>query len=286
MNHVLLDPAWFRGTPLGGDVEGDAATEPPGAAAAPQAEPRPALRWRGIIADAPVVGFTGPNGAGKTLVAVSEAIADLATGRTVVSTVPIASLWGSSLPLLSLRQLLDLEHTTVLIDEVSVVLSSRATGGLPPEVETFLQSMRHQDVTLRWTAPSWARADVILREVTQVAVNVHPLLRYTRPGAFWPTPRLVMAGAMDTTSVATDAVPERVMRRRVWRPRAMPGWGAYDSEHRVSRIGWPRQQAVCADCGGKTKVVYCSPERHADLGIRDGIRTPAARIPSSNGAAG
>lgn len=241
-----------------------------GPAAAPQAQPAPSRppRWSGIVADAPVVGFTGPNGAGKTLVAVSEAILDLARGRAVVSTVPISSPWGSSTPLRSLRQLLDLEHTTVLIDEVSVVLSSRATGGLPPEVETFLQSMRHQDVTMRWTAPSWKRADVIVREVTQVAVNVHPLMRYTRPGAFWPTPRLVMCGAMDTTSVGTDADPERVMRRRVFRPRALPGWGAYDSEHQVSRIGWPRQQAVCADCGGKTKVVYCSPDRHRDLGLK------------------
>lgn len=248
-------------------VKPDSAAGAEPRAVTPQAERAAPLRWSGIVSDAPVVGFVGPNGAGKTLVAVSEALRDLSVGRRVVSTVPVVSPWGSSEPLRSLRQLLDLEDTTVLIDEVSVVFSSRATNGLPDEVVTFLQSMRHQRVTMRWTAPAWARCDVILRETTQVVVNVHPLLKFTRPGSFWPTPRLVLCGAMDTTSVGTDKDPDRVMRRRVYRPTSLPGWGAYDSEHQVSRIGWGRPQSACVDCGGKTPAIVCTPARHVELGI-------------------
>jgi len=240
-------------------VPGEAPQAPPG--------PSPWPRFRSLIEGAPVVGFTGANGAGKTLVAVSEACRVMAQGREVVSTVPIVSPWGNSSPLRSLRQLLDLRDVTVLIDEVSVVFSSRATGSLPPEVETFLQSMRHQGVTLYWTAPAWKRCDVVLRETTQVSVSVTPMMRYTRPGQFWPTPRLIAAGAMDCIGVGTDDAPVKVLRRRMYRPSRLPGWGAYDSEAEVARIGWPRQSGVCVDCGGRTKPVYCDAARHEDLGL-------------------
>ncbi len=224
-------------------------------------------RFRSLVEGAPVVGFTGANGAGKTLVAVSEAVHDMRQGRRVYSTVPIVCSAGRSAPILSLRQLLDLRDCTVLIDEVSVVFSSRATGSLPDEVVTFLQSMRHQGITLRWTAPAWMRADILLREVTQVSVGVTGLARYRRPGAFWPTPRFVLAGALDTVGIGLDKAPEKIIGRRIWRPSSLLGWGAYDSEADVTRVGWPRPSGTCVDCGGRTKATYCSSERHAALGI-------------------
>jgi hypothetical protein len=217
-----------------------------------------------------VVGFTGPNGAGKTLVAVSEVLRDLHAGRPVFSTVPVECDCGlTSSPILSLRQLLEIRDATILIDEVSVVFSSRMTGSLPDEVSTFLQTMRHQGVTLRWTAPAWARADIQLREVTQVSVPVTGVGRIRVPGKFWPRPLLVGVAALDTTSVELDKVPERVMfgSRRIWVPQHLPGWGSYDSEADVSRIGWARQGRVCVDCGGSRRAEPCSPERHQALGI-------------------
>lgn len=230
-------------------------------------------RYRTIAAKAPVVGYTGPNGVGKTLLAVSDCIVDMRAGRPVFSTVPVSSPWGSSEPILSLRQLLEIRNATILIDEVSVVFSSRMTGSLPDEVSTFLQTMRHQGVTLRWTAPAWLRADIQLRECTQVSVAAFALGKYTPKGKFWPTPRLVGAAAFDMTTVKLDAIPEKVIRgsRRVYRPKHLPGWGAYDSEADVSRIGWVRQGRVCVDCGGAVRQEACSPERHTALGI--GVRS-------------
>lgn len=233
-------------------------------------DPRPVLprkRYRPLVDGAPVVGFTGVNGAGKTLVAVSEAIHDLRQGRRVISTVPIDWHGLRSEPLLSLRQLLELRDCTVLIDEVSVIFSSSASGTLPDDVVTFLQSMRHQRVTLRWTTPAWMNADVQLRRVTQVLVGCHPLMRYRVPGDFWPKPRIIMAGALDTVGIPVDATPERVVGRRVWIPKRLPGWGAYDSEAEVSRIGWHRQERICVDCGGTKRPEPCSPDRHRRLGI-------------------
>lgn len=224
-------------------------------------------RFRSLIKNCPVVGFTGANGAGKTLVAVSEAIQDLRVGRRVVSTVPINYRGLRSEPLLSYRQLLDLENCTLLVDEVSVVFSSRATGEMPQDVVTFLQTMRHQDVTLRWTAPSWKRADLLVREVTQAVVGVHGLARYTVKGEFWPKPRLVLCGMLETVSIATDDDPEKIIGRRIWAPKRLPGWGAYDSMADVERLGGHAQDRRCLDCGGTKRPEPCSPERHQKLGI-------------------
>lgn len=261
----LLDPsaeAEVPGTRAAGEAPplGDGPSPVPGK-----------LRFRSLVRNAPVVGFTGANGVGKTLVAVSEAIYDMSKGRRVVSTVPIDSPYGKSEPLLSLRHLLDLRDCTVLIDEVSVVLSSRSTGSLPEEAVTFLQSLRHQGITLRWTAPAWMRADVLLREVTQVSVGVTGVWSYTRSGSFWPTPRAVLVGAMDCVGIPLDARPERVVGRRLWLPSRLPGWGAYDSEADVSRIGWVKQSGTCVDCGGSVPRAKCDPARHEQMGLQPPI---------------
>lgn|GEM_PF-4373490 len=226
-------------------------------------------RYRSIVRDAPVVAYTGANGAGKTLVAVSDACDDMVRGRRVISTVDIESPWGRSEPLRSLRQLLEIRDATVLIDEISAVFSSRATGHLPDDVVTFLQSMRHQKVTLRWTAPAFARADILVREVTQVCVPVFPVGRRRVPGSFWPRPLLIGASALDVTTLPVDKVPEKVVRgsRRLWVPTRLPGWAKYDTHADVSRIGWQRAGGRCLDCGGARPVEKCSVERHADMGI-------------------
>lgn len=227
-------------------------------------------RFWSVARDAPVVGYTGANGAGKTLLAVSEQLGPLHEGRPLYSTVPVMCTCGlHSDPILSLRHLLELRDCDILIDEVSVVFSSRETGSLPAEVSTFLQTMRHQGVRLRWTAPAWARADIQLREVTQVSVPVMALGRRRVAGKFWPTPILIGAAALDTTTVELDKVPEKVVfgTRRVYVPSRLPGFGAYDSEADVSRIGWARQGRVCVDCGGSKRAEPCSLERHAAMGI-------------------
>lgn len=247
--------------------DGGDARDPEGEARRTRRRDRSLRRWSSPVDGAPVVGFTGANGAGKTLLAVSDAIQDMRAGRPVVSTVQIDCDAGRSIPLRSLRELLDLRDTTVLLDEVSTMFSSRNTMNLPSEVVTFLQTMRHQGVTLRWTAPAWSRADVLIREVTQVYVGVRPLIRRRVAGEFWPRPVLAAVGVLDCVDVATDANPETVLKRRIVRPQLLPGWGAYDTYADAVRIGWHVQSGSCIDCGGTIPREKCSPERHERLGI-------------------
>jgi len=221
------------------------------------------LRARDVCLGAPIVGLTGINGAGKTLLAVQSAVHDLATGRPVYSTVHISTKWGDSIPIVSMRQLLTLRDCTILLDEIAVILPSGST--LPNEIDTLIQVLRHRGITLRWTAPAWMRANNKLRDVTQVAVNVIPMIRLG--GGLWPSPRLVMAGVLDTTQGKTDAAPTRVLKRRVLRPRGLDAWGAYDTLADTPQLRGGTSGGVCVDCGGSQERPKHSRERHERMGI-------------------
>jgi len=221
---------------------------------------------RDVFVGVPIAGATGVNGAGKTAVAVQSAIADMARGRIVYSTVPIVSPWGYSRPITSLRQLLELENCTVLADEVAAMFSSRSTQSLPAEFDLFLQILRHKNITLRWTAPGWMRVDNRIREVTQAVGNVMPMLRYSN-GTPWPTPRIVAVGLLDCTGIKQDAMPERVLRRRLFRLKSLDSIGAYDTLADAPLFGHHAHSAVCVDCGGAVRRPAHSEERHQALGI-------------------
>lgn len=214
-----------------------------------------------------IVGFTGPNGVGKTLVAVSEAIEDMKRGRTVLSTVQIDCEYGSSVPITSYRQLLEAENCTVLLDEVAAIFPSSESTAMGAELAIWLQAARHVGVTIRWTAPGWMRADNKLRLCTQVLVGVQGIGKRTLPGEFWPRPLLIMAGALDTATIKPDAPPEKVLKRRIYVPQRLSGWGAYDTYASTPRIGSPPTGGACPDCGGRRKVEYCTPERHELLNV-------------------
>lgn len=214
----------------------------------------------------PVCGFTGVNGAGKTLLAVESAIADMQRGRKVYSTVAIDSKYGSSEPIRSLRQLLSIQDATVLLDEVSVIFSSRSSQSLPAEVVAFLQTLRHRNITVRWTAPGWMRCDNLLRQSTQAVVNVAPVLR-AHGQSPWPRPIVAMAGVLDTTTGTTDETPTKVLRRRFLRPIRSIAFGTYDTLADTPLLGRHLQGGTCPDCGGTLERHKHSEARHHELGI-------------------
>lgn len=223
-------------------------------------------KFRDVFHGVPVGGVTGINGAGKTLVLVESAIADMAAGRPVYSTVPIVSEWGESIPIRSLRQLAELSDATIVLDEVAVMFSAGNSQSLPPEMRLFLQTLRHRKLTVRWSAPSWMRCDNLLRSVTQANANVVPMLRHS-DGTPWPAPRVVMIGLMDTSSGVADAVPDRVLRRRVTVPKRMRSWGAYDTYADTPLLGVHLQTGVCVDCGGSRERAKHSKKRHEDMDL-------------------
>lgn len=234
-----------------------------------------------LVAGVPIAGFTGVNGAGKTMLAVQSAIGDMSRGRTVYSTLPIRSKWGDSKPIVSLRQLLHLEDATILLDEVSVIFSSRSSQSLPAEVVALLQTLRHKRLTVRWTAPAWMRCDNLLREVTQGLVNVMPLARKHEKNNPWPRPRVIFAALLDTSTGKTDAVPDKVLRRRLYLPSRMEAFGAFDTHADTPLLGRHLQGGICVDCGGSQDRPKHSEARHAQLGLPwypDDVRAPHATL--------
>ncbi len=217
----------------------------------------------------PIAGFTGPNGAGKTALAVQSALSDMQRGRPVYSTVPIESAFGVSRPIPSLSALLDVEPgSTVLLDEVSSIFSSRTGSTLPPEFDTFIGTARHSKIALRWTSPAWMRAENRLREVTQGLVAVTPFLRRPDPeGSLWPRTVLAQVAVLDCVGVKTDADPEVVRRRRFVRLRSLAAWGAYDTHAPVASLINTALFGNCPDCGGSRTRPKCDGTRHHDLGL-------------------
>src|SRR5690606_32385944 len=97
-------------------------------------------------------------------------------GRPVVSNMPLYPErlgFPSRLyrPLMSWREITELSSCELVLDEISSALPSRQAQSVPPQLVRILNQLRKTDVRCSWTAPSWARADVLLREVTQ-AVTV------------------------------------------------------------------------------------------------------------------
>lgn len=245
---------------------------------------------RDILAGVPIVGVVGINGAGKTLWAANSAIQAMKAGRKVISTVPILSEWGVSEPVLSLRQLTELHDCLLFLDDVSVIFSSRSSASLPPEIDVLIQTARHRKVTIIWTAPSWFRCDNRLREVSQAALVVSPLLRRKVIDDPWPAPRLTMAGLMDTSSGKTDATPERILRRAFAVPSRMDSFGAYDTHADTPLLGAIHQGGVCVDCGGSRTRPKHDEARHEALGLpwypELRVPLPADHVPEFLDAAG
>lgn len=205
-----------------------------------------------IAKGVPVVGFTGINGAGKTLQAVECAIGEMALGRRVFSTVEIKTEWGDSEPIRSLGQLRHLPHGChVLLDDIAVILSSSvSTTSLPREIEVFLQTARHKEITIHWTAPGWSRAHVLVRLITQAEVNVRLLGRVHSRSNPWPRPIFTHATMLDATEGKVDQRPTRMLRFRIYKPQLLSSWGAYDTHAETPTLGaGKRTRSVCIDCG-------------------------------------
>lgn len=197
----------------------------------------PARELRAIAARRafPIVAFVGPNGGGKTL-AMMVTSAPTRHGipwqcdnpdhrhtqegvtsgwRRMLSTVPILDGQGKPHPLYDafsdFQQLVEVEHSDVYMDEVTSVASSRESQRMDARVLNKLVQLRKADVMLMWTAPNWARADKVMREVTQVVVECR---------GYFPAPMDVNAGA------SAIWAPKRVFKFRAFDAMEFEEWSA------------------------------------------------------------
>jgi hypothetical protein len=232
-----------------------------------------------------ICAYVGLNGGGKTLAAVYDTLPSLDAGRACLSTVRLLDwrnprpcededcrwpghpehgqahpLW---VPFTSWTQLLQARHCDVLMDEVTGVASSRSSGSLPGPVVAILQQLRRRDVVLRWTAPAWARAEVVVRECTQIVTNCRSFLAEGGGERLWRPRRLFRWRTFDAAEFGefTDGVRERVKAKAqqwIWRRRLREAMGAYDTLADVLMVGTVTETGRCAVCGGRRSVPRCT----------------------------
>lgn len=266
-------------------------------------------KGRGVRRGFPIHGYVGPNGGGKTASMIWDTMPALETGRPVLSTVRLldyadprpcegwifgpdgdqvpcptcASSEGYAhaqahplwVPFTRWRQLLDFRAGDVLMDEVTGVASSRESHAMPGPILNHLMQLRRADVTLRWSAPSWRRADTGIREVTQAVTSCKGLVKKAvpaeegQPERVWHHRRLFIWRTFDayqfedfTTSMTVQGNGRKARLKALksewhWGPGS-PAFDAYDTFDSVLAIGSVSPAGRCMTCDGRRSAPACS----------------------------
>lgn len=246
-------------------------------------------RPRSIRRGYPIQAYVGPNGSGKSAAAVWDTIPTLLAGRPVLSTVRLLDfenprpcdddsctspnhlmhqaahpLW---IPLTDWQQLLDARFCDVIMDEVTGVASSRESSGMPAAVANLLVQLRRRDVVLRWTAPSWTRADKIIRETSQAVTYCLGYFPVDAGGSadedrLWRRRRMFKwktydASEFEEFSLGKSEKMSAWASQLFWGPGS-PVFSAYDTDDSVLSIGHVLDTGTCATCGGRRSRPSCS----------------------------
>lgn len=264
---------------------------------------------RALRNDYGVVGYIGANASGKTACAVWDSLPSLDSGRPVLSTVRICDfrnprlcddvtcgcdktnerrhaaahpLWvpftewaqlTGGWSMLSETFLPSWDFGDVIMDEVSGVASSRASHQMPSSVERHLQQLRKGDTIVRWTAPSWKRADTIIRECSQVVVSCRGFMAKSheaRDGEIqrrWKQRRLFVWRTFDAYAFEDFTVNAREKLKPMgldwhWGPGS-PTFDAYDTYQKALAIGSVDDLGRCVICNRRKSVPNC--KGHDDL---------------------
>ncbi|HEX4444812.1 MAG TPA: AAA family ATPase [Galbitalea sp.] len=128
-----------------------------------------------------ITAVTGLNGAGKTSYAAGMLQQWQKKGIQTAANIGVT---GSKL-VRTFDQLMELRDCVLLVDEVTAVASSRQFASLTPEALLFFQTLRHSNIGLIWTAPTFDRADVALRSLTLYWVHMTALIATIPKGGIW-----------------------------------------------------------------------------------------------------
>lgn len=238
----------------------------------------------------PIHAYVGPNGGGKSFCAVYDSLLSLDRDRPVLSTVPLYDassplierrdpitdavryvpelLHPGYVPLTSWRQLMDIRHCDVLLDEVTGVASSRSFASLPPQLGNLFMQLRRGDVTVRWTSPNFARADVLIREVTQYVTVCRGFLPKAAQGSEWPEKRWFVWDTYDGQQFdefeaqRTDDL-NRTCRQTFHRLPDCRVAHTYDTLEAVSMLDHISDLGACMSCGGNRPRPKCTCEKPA-----------------------
>lgn len=213
----------------------------------------------------PIRASLGPNGSGKTLLGVRDLLPSLDEARTVYSTVP---LFDSStgdphenyVPFTRWQQFLDAENSDFFADEISAIAASRDHHNLHPEIINRMHQLRKVGNTFTWTAPSWARADKALREVTWVVTECRGYLADRSTGGIWAPNRLFRATTYNMRDFDEWDAGKRQKAdpdlREWFNGVGSRAFDSYDTYAAVDKIDGYDPRA-CDHCGKPRRVEYC-----------------------------
>lgn len=238
----------------------------------------------------PIMALVGPNGGGKTAAGVSMCIIALRAGRRVLSTVPLfdpatGELHPLYVPWTHWDQLLDWWDGDVFADEILSIASSRGAASLDPRAQTLLVQLRKRNCRFWWTAPSYARADIIIREVTQAVTECRGFYS-DRHGAqerrgviqSWAPKRLFSWRTYDATEfeewTAKRAEKATMLVSEWFHGPGSEVFAAYDTLGAVSVIAGVSDAGICDNCEGsvsaKRKACRCAvPKIRPPLELSD-----------------
>lgn len=126
-------------------------------------------------------GITGLNGAGKTAYAVGLLRKYKRRGFDIAANIGVVG----ATHVRNFDDLMALRNCVLLVDEVTAVASSRAYASLTPEALLFFQTLRHSNIGLLWTAPTFDRCDIALRTLTLHWTHLSALITRRVPNSVW-----------------------------------------------------------------------------------------------------
>lgn len=254
-----------------------------------------------------ISGAVGANGSGKSFVVAGDTMADLDDGIPVLSTMRFLD-WRNPRPCDDVScgcdksmpnrhraahplytpweewdQFMDWTFGVVVADEILGVAASGATvSELPRRVRKKMQKMRHTDLIFRWTAPAWARAEITLREITQLVTVCHGAWKVPAedPRRRWRQARQIIAesylveDAVDFRTAARDKL-EMVAREKIWVPKSDTRF-AYDTFDRVFEISRSDDGGRCDECGHQIRKQYCKCDHSGTDAGEDAPRSSLA----------
>lgn len=159
-------------------------------------------------------------------------------------------------------QLDGLEHAELLMDEITGVAHSREGNALPHDIMNRLQQLRKGEVLIRWSAPAWARAEKLIREVTIAITVCQGGTPERRSASLWKQNRRFVYRTYNTLDFDewTTGRAERLrpdVTEHFWGPGSR-AFRLYNTLQAVTRIGHANDSGVCVACGGTRRRSECS----------------------------
>lgn len=190
-----------------------------------------------------ITAVTGLNGAGKTAYAVAQLRKFQSRGYSIAANIDVS---GATL-LRNFDDVLALRDCIVLIDEITAVASSRQFASLSPEALVFFQTLRHSNLGVFWTAPTYDRADIALRSLTLSWVHLSPLFSRSRKLSPWRD-TLVSFGRRGRPAESADGAKMITPVPFLFRPsKAFEHYDSHADVDLFQRV--PRFPRSCPACG-------------------------------------